>query len=220
VNTPVTVVYTYTATDICGNVGSCQRIVTVVRPDCPLVVSAGGPGGSVDGWLGTSAMVPVSIDSLRLEIGAFDLLMGYDRSAVSVLGVEKGSAIGTWEYFTYRLSESGSVGLIRLVAVADLANGVAHPPVAAFMPQGAIANVKFAISADRQYANQSVAVSAYHFACTDNTVQSRMGDMTLVPSEAAESCESELKGKVVPGVGLRPVRSGSWSRPCRKATST
>ncbi len=207
-NMPIPVTYTFKATDACGNEAQCVRIVTVLRPDCPFSLVAGDGGGVIDALSGQSLTVPIRVDEVASEISSFELAVRYDREAATVLGVERGAALTGWEHFSYRLETAlDGAGVIRLTGIADLNNGSSHPPVTAFMPLGAIANVRLAISADPAYANRAITLTPCLDGCSDNTVVSRDGEMTFVMAESnIETCEPTLSGAVLTGVRFEGVQ--------------
>jgi hypothetical protein len=203
---PIPVTYTFRATDACGNQAVCTRIVTVLRPDCPFVVAAGSSEGSNEVYPGQQLTLPLRVDTMGSEIGTFDLAFAYDKNAVTILGVDRGTAVAGWEYFSYRVetADDGS-GVVRLIGVADLNNGAAHPSYTAYRPLGELAQVRMAISADPSYTNQSLDLIPCLNGCTDNTVTSRSGDMTFVMAESnVETCE--LAGTILPGVRFDGLR--------------
>jgi hypothetical protein len=64
-----------------------------------------------------------------------------------------------------------------------------------------------AISADPTYANRSLNLIPCLNGCSDNTVESRSGDMTFVMAESNfEACASSLSGSVLPGVRFDGLR--------------
>lgn len=205
---PIPVKYTYTATDACGNTATCQRIVTVLRPDCPFVVAAGDSRGPTEVYPGQQVSLPLNVVEVGTEVASFDLAYSYNRNAVTVLGVDRGVAVSGWEHFSYRLETApdGS-GVIRLIGIADLNNGAAHPSYSAYRPIGELARVNIAVSADPSYTDQSFDLVACLNGCTDNTVTSRSGDMTFVMAESdVEACAASLSGAVLPGVSFEGLR--------------
>jgi hypothetical protein len=204
---PVLVTYTWTAVDECGNEAQCSRVITVVRPDCPFAVSAGNSSEDISAFSGQQLTLPINADEMSTEIGAFDLAVRYDKNAVTVLGVDRGAAVSAWEYFTYRLENStdGS-GVIRLVGIADLNDGVL-PPLEAFMPVGVLANVRMSVTSDPAYVGRSFSLDPCLNGCTDNTVVTRDGGKTIAMEEANfDECASSLSGMVVPGVKFASAR--------------
>ncbi|HWO57508.1 MAG TPA: T9SS type A sorting domain-containing protein [bacterium] len=205
---PALVYYTYTATDVCGNSATCQRVVTVLRPDCPFAVSAGDGSGVVNAFAGQTLTLPVNVDEISTEVSSFDLALRYDKSAVTVQSVDRGEALAAWEYFSYRLetSESDGSGIVRLIGMADLNNGV-NPPLSAYMPLGAIANIRLSVNADPSYIGRSINLEPCLNGCTDNTVVTRSGAKTIVMAESdVEGCTSSLSGTVVTGVRFAGLR--------------
>lgn len=205
---PALVYYTYTATDVCGNSATCQRVVTVLRPDCPFAVSAGDGSGVVNAFAGQTLTLPVNVDEISTEVSSFDLALRYDKNAVTVQSVDRGDALAAWEYFSYRLetSEVDGSGIVRLIGMADLNNGV-NPPLSAYMPLGAIANVRLTVNADPSYIGRSISLEPCLNGCTDNTVVTRSGEKTIVMAESdVEGCASSLSGTVVTGVRFAGLR--------------
>ncbi len=112
--------------------------------------------------------------TVRNDIAAYDMLIAYDASALSFLRAGLGDGIAGWEYFTYRLGDVGNCespcpsGLLRLVAIADINNGAAHPPVDQLHPDGNIASFSFRVSSDLNLGGQSIPIEFFWMDCGDN----------------------------------------------------
>ena len=149
-----------------------------------------------------------------LEIGGLDLLLSYDQSGLRFLSAEPwGDELPLWEYFTYRSSAMDNcgggcpTGLIRIIAIADLPNGMANPPAAAFHPDGKIVKLTFATTEDRSFIGQCFWIEWAWFDCGDNTLSSKLGDTLFVAQEIYrllpdENCTEDIEGK-----GIAPVPS-------------
>ena len=211
-----TVCVTIRCSDACGAYCEGTFCVTVriiyQNCNCPIVVSVAG-GVYVEALNGETVPVPIQIDKLGDVIGGFDFLLCYDQTAISLITVTQGSAISTWEYFTYRLTTNGNCGtgcasgMVHLIAIADLNNGTAHPPAGAFTPLGAIGVISFRVTSDRNFIDQCIPIRFCWFDCTDNTISSKSGDTTWVAIDIAtllpdEDCLTNVPGKptAVPGI--------------------
>jgi hypothetical protein len=95
-----------------------------------------------------------------------------------------------WEFFTYRFGAVGNgncgagcpSGLVRIVAIADVNNGAAHPALSR-NNQGQWAVLKFRVSNDRRLEGQFCQVNWFWFDCTDNTVSDSTGNTLWVVRE-------------------------------------
>jgi len=120
-------------------------------------------------------------------IGGFDLLLSYDQSVMAFLFAMPGAAIaGKWEYFTYRTGPfsgcSGACpsGMIRVVAIADVNNGAAHPPPGSLTPAGNIADLRFRIANNQGLSDQFLPISFYWLDCGDNSFSDPSGNQLFV----------------------------------------
>lgn len=84
--------------------------------------------GEREAWLGSHAYATIGVENLRSpwEAAGFEMLIQYDHTGISCVGVVPSDDLGAWgwEYFEYRFD---SVGQVRLVVVADMNNGNVHP---------------------------------------------------------------------------------------------
>jgi hypothetical protein len=141
---------------------------------------------------GHYAYVPVNINTAGTLIGGFDLLIGYDASALTLSEILPGAQITAptlWEYFTYRFGATGNCngpcpsGLVRIVAIADINNGFPHPVDAAYLLNGTVAVLKFLVTNDRTYECQFVPLGFYWIDCTDNVLSSKNGQQAYIADQ-------------------------------------
>lgn len=125
------------------------------------------------------------------HIGGFDLLFAYDASALTLLGAEAGDLLvaNDWEYFTYRFGPFGNCtngcpsGEVRIVAMAETNDGVAHPdPIET---PGELAKLTFFITNDRTFECQYAPVQFFWYDCGDNTFSSYDGSFLFVGDKVA-----------------------------------
>lgn len=201
---------TIRCTDACGE--TCQRSFCVYFEidedlcNCLLLVSIGDNDGNVQTLNGQQVVVPVNIDSVAGPIGGFDFLICYDQSVLTFLYAGSAEALDGWEYFTYRYGPNGNcggacpAGYVRLVAIANLNNGV-QPPESVYYPIGSVAELTFQVSPDRNLINQCVPINFCWVDCGDNTMSSRSGDTTWVDHlMIVDTCQSNAKTNPIPGI--------------------
>ncbi|MCH8993160.1 MAG: hypothetical protein IIA44_15580, partial [Acidobacteria bacterium] len=208
---PIPVTYWYTAVDAAGNTAQCSRVVTATTPLYSWPVIVGDPDVPIATGTGRQVSVPVTLNTDNFAIGKFDLLVGFDRSAMSLISVDQGEAIEAWEYFTYRLSaeadcgEDCPSGLLRLVGVADLHDGAGSPPDAAFRIDGAIAHLTFEVSADQDLIGRELPLSLHRLDLRDNTITDKGGSLAFVSEDAdVEAYQAANPDKLVlPNLAFR-----------------
>jgi hypothetical protein len=88
--------------------------------------------------------------------------------------VAPGASIDGWEYFTYRLDDvtcgtSCPSRYLRLVGIADMNNGAAHPPQSSLSPNGVFATIEFYVANDQNLGDQFLPIKFYWFDCGDNS---------------------------------------------------
>jgi len=125
-----------------------------------------------------------------MEMGGYDLLIAYDASVVGLISAEPGQLLDdcNWEYFEYRFGPFGNCGngcpsgMVRLVAIAEINNGLNHPDC--FAPPDfdryELATLKFLVSNDRTFNCQYVPIYFYWLDCGDNGISSKSGDTLFV----------------------------------------
>ncbi len=136
--------------------------------------------------LGSQVQVDINVEQGKVAIGGFDMLIGYDVTAFTFIQASLGSAINGWEYFTYRLGPFGNCGggcpsgMVRIVALADMNNGAAHPPASQFRPTGTVAVLTFRVTQNSSFAGLTYPVEFYWLDCGDNAVSTVTGDTLLI----------------------------------------
>ncbi|MFH2055766.1 MAG: FlgD immunoglobulin-like domain containing protein, partial [bacterium] len=147
---------------------------------------------------GSYAYVDILVESLTEEMGGFDLLISYDASAFTFTSAEIGSAIDTWEYFTYQMGPFGNCGgpcpsgLLRLVSIADVNNGPNHPDPSQHGPNGVLATMIFRVTTDQTMAGYVYNLDFYWIDCGDNGVSSFTGDTLFIDKLVLNTDESVL----------------------------
>jgi len=152
-----------------------------------------------DNWLfqGRTTEFPISV-SVHRSIGAFDFLIGFDATALTVTDVLPGDDISAWEFFTFRLVDPATTctgpcpsGLVRIVAIADINNGVPISDPSQMLPSPdprEFARIRFHVSNDRTLAGQAVAVQFWWNDCGDNTFSSPGGDLYVSNTIDPDTC--------------------------------
>jgi hypothetical protein len=135
--------------------------------------------------LGSTVEVSVNWtnDDSMFEVGGFDLLIWYDATVLTPLGVNTGQLLSdcAWEYFTYRV-EVAYPHTIRLVAIADIYNGNIHPTCYG-NSSGELAKLNFAVTDNLAYECIFVPIRFIWFDCGDNAFSSRTGESLFVSND-------------------------------------
>ncbi len=139
---------------------------------------------------GQHEYVSVTWEYDPVEMGGFDFLISYDRSALNFQALVEGELYDScsWEYFTYRTWFWPSyephffwAGVIRIVGMADLNDGANHP--SCFIPNSLPATLftlDFLVTENRLFECQYVPIRWFWTDCGDNTVSSVTGDTLYV----------------------------------------
>jgi len=189
---------TLTATDSCGISAQCTVNVDVeIVPcgECPNIVIE----KTHKTIQGTHEFVNVTVDSGTVEMGGFDILIAYDRSALNFQRVIKGPLFDTcyvgcgWEYFTYRTWFFPSYyphffwgGVVRIVGMAELNNGAHHPCCFVLPAPFVLFTLDFLVTDNRQFECQYVGIRFYWTDCGDNVISSVTGDTLWVSDHVWE----------------------------------
>jgi hypothetical protein len=115
----------------------------------------------------------------------FDLLIAYDNSALSLVGVLEGDIYADcgWEYFNWRFGANGNCsnacpsGLVRVVGLAETNNGPNHPLcyLPPTLPEELFC-LDFLVTNDRTFECQYVPVRFFWVDCGDNTISFNPSD--------------------------------------------
>ena len=181
---------TITATD--GNLSStCTFDVDVIAGSLYQVgIGCVGDQSSDFVYQGQHVIVPVYLYAAAGPIGGYDILIGYDNSALSfqsaAIGADWGAAGCGWEYFTYRYGADGNCsnacpsGLLRVVAIAETNNGPNHPDCYSATMPSVLFNLDFLVTNDRTFECQTVPIRFFWLDCGDNALSNRSGDSLLI----------------------------------------
>ncbi|PWB74187.1 hypothetical protein C3F09_04335 [candidate division GN15 bacterium] len=140
-----------------------------------------------------------SADTLIGGLGGFDLLLGYDATALSLQAVLNDSSLFyqqcMWEYFTYRYGADGNCGLacpsgtLRVVGLAETNNGPVHPSCTPkYLPglPATLFTVKFLVSNDRTIECTSLPIRFLWRDCANNSLLSWDGRQSHVANRVYE----------------------------------
>jgi len=134
---------------------------------------------------GQHELVCVSLNTGSEQLWAFDLLIAYDNSALSLVDVLEGEIYDEcgWEYFNWRFGANGNCGgscpsgLVRVVGLAETNNGPNHPDC--YLPANlptTLFCLDFLVTNDRTFECQYVPIRFYWVDCGDNTVSFNPSD--------------------------------------------
>ncbi len=176
-------VYTFCvqADDGCQSVVDTVMVDVQLRADCEVCVRAYIDGG-VCTPVGLRKIVAINLET-NDAVAGFDILISYDASALSFMNATKaGSVIEAYEYFTYNLNNGACggncpSGIVRLVGIADINNGSAHPPDSVYTPQGPIAYIEFQVANDQNLGSQFLPINFVWYDCGDNTFSNPSGTL-------------------------------------------
>jgi len=123
------------------------------------------------------------------EMGGFDFLITYDASALNFLSAARGALLDEcgWEYFQYRYGANGNCGtgvcpsgVLRVVALAELNNGAAHPSCFGSLVNGQLFELTFYVTNDRTLECSYVPIRWIWYDCGDNSISSVTGDTLFI----------------------------------------
>jgi hypothetical protein len=130
---------------------------------------------------GEYVVVDIAFDNPEgIAIGGFDLYLAYD-SALSLQTVTSGQLLVDcgWEYFTYQPTGQNE---LRIVAMADIINGGAHPSCYA-ESSGNLVRMVFRADCDPMIDMDFLTIRYLWYDCGDNTLSSVGGDTLFISSE-------------------------------------
>jgi len=175
--------FCYEATDGCNSTRDTFYVTVNEKPECDVCLKLWIDGGDCTP-VGVNKQVNLYIDS-RQEVAGFDVLLSFDKSVLSFNWVTvEGGAINDWEYFTYRVDDVScgtgcSERFLRLIGIADVNNGVPHPPESAYLPNGLFATIEFYVANDQNLGDQFLPIDFYWFDCGDNLFSDRNGNSLI-----------------------------------------
>ncbi|HWR84308.1 MAG TPA: T9SS type A sorting domain-containing protein [Candidatus Deferrimicrobium sp.] len=178
-----------------------------------------------DTYQGQHEYVDVTMESGTLDMGGFDILIAYDRSALNFQSAIKGDlyvpyipvpppSSCEWEYFTYRTWFWPSyephffwAGIIRAFGLADLNNGPSHPICFTLPTPFTLFTLDFMVTDNRLFECQFAPIRFFWTTCNDNTISSVTGD-TLFVADHVYSFEG---GEITDSTSGFPTYSGVQS---------
>jgi hypothetical protein len=176
----------FEASDGCNVTAGSVIVNITARDDCDVCVRLSIDGGKAIP-VGQRKTVDINIDT-HDPIGGFDLLIGFDVSALSFqFATMEGGDAEAWEYFTWNLDDEscGSAcpsGIIRFVGIADRNNGGAHPPDSALTPNGTLFSIEYQVANDQNLGDVFIPISFVWYDCADNAVSDTSGTVLFIDS--------------------------------------
>jgi hypothetical protein len=193
--------FVFEATDSCG-VSARDTTVVCIRiepPDTIFQICI----DEIESLNGRNVSVKVRGVQM-MEMGGYDFLICYDPTMLHFSSAYADSALSEWEYFTYRVGSSTGclpcgAGVVRLLGIADMNNGAAHPPSWAFTPKGPLHELVFFVTEDRTFIGQCAPIEFCSWQCRDNTISSKTGDTLYVSVDNfPDSCiGDEIKNPIL-----------------------
>lgn len=128
-------------------------------------------------------------------MGGFDLLLGFDLSALSFVSTTLGDQLSEsgcqWEFFDYRYESPPEdctgpcpSGILRLIAIADHNDGDHHPQC--YGGNGELARMRFLVSPDTVYYCTFQPIRFVWADCGDNVLSNVTGDTLLATTRIYE----------------------------------
>jgi len=135
-------------------------------------------GRMYDIELGSSVSVPVTKTAGSEPMAGFDFLVGYDASVLNFQSAQSEDIadVYEWEYFTYRIGPSGECdpvpisGMVRVVALADVNNGVEHNYSDRIADGSTLFSLDFLVTSDLAYECYFLPIEFWWCDCGDNTI--------------------------------------------------
>jgi len=158
--------------------------------------------------LGSAISIPVLKSAGSDPVYGFDFLIQFDAGALTLTGVNPGSVFdipgaNEWESFNFSVDSAGSpVGLIHVVAVADLANGAHHPVDYHLANDAVLFTLDFSLTDDTTYDCNWLPVQFYWTDCSDNMLALDSLGMTLGISDRVYVWLGQYSEVTEPGYGF------------------
>jgi hypothetical protein len=157
-----------------GNGGVVHRDLTLIVTPTGLTIS------NAEALPGSAVSLPVLLDNQGRysAVGAFDILVSYDPTSLTLNGVTRGGRLGTFEYFHITNDDAGP-GTARITGIADIRNGQISPPL---QPgTGPIFFLEFSVSSDEQLIGVDIPVRFLMHEDSDNTLSDSTGYLLIHP---------------------------------------
>jgi len=172
--------------------------------------------------MGKDKWVEITMENSSLELGGFDFLIKYDQSALAFMTAVLGAPLDgcDWEYFTYREGPNGNcgpnacpTGIVRLVAIAEMNNGIYHPTCfkGPDYTEWVMAKMQFMVTSDLNFECQYAPITWIWYDCGDNGISSVTGD-TLFISRDVFTYEGDPSDLSIDGQW--PNQDGALSPEC------
>ncbi len=125
-----------------------------------------------NGITGSSVSIPVSFSPGLNAMHGFEFLVEYDATALAFVGVTPGEpfdipGLYEWEYFA---SSNESSGLIRMVGLAETADGEHHPVSVLFPDYMVLFSIEFEVIAGQELEFSNSPIRFYWEECADNAI--------------------------------------------------
>ena len=186
----VTYTFTIGVTDGCDTLCGCTKeFVVLITEPYELVIEK-------THWAiqGQHEYVDVSLTKGSNEMGGFDLLLAYDRSALNFQTVIAGPLFELcmyqgcgWEYFNFRTWFWPSYephffwgGIVHVIGMAELNNGAFHPCCFLMPKPFVLFTIDFLVTDNRLFECQFAPINWFWTECGDNTISSVSGDTLYV----------------------------------------
>jgi len=128
--------------------------------------------GADTGLFAEVVTVPIKLTNPD-SIGAMNLLLHFDQTALSLLKVSKlNTRINDWEYFKYKINQP-EIGDVQILALADLPDPTLTPPLPP--GEGVVANLIFQIIIDPCPLSLSTFIRYKFTDTTDNILRDASG---------------------------------------------
>lgn len=168
--------------------------ISIAPPEATYSVRIGYQDEVIQGAFQDVPITLEKFDHMR-GLGGFDLLVGYDASALAFQLAYEGDLYDScgWEYFTYRFGPYGNCGdacpsgMLRIIGFAEANNGPYHPgcqtptPYVGNVPV-ILANLRFLVSNDTTLECQFVPLRFFWYECGDNTLSDYRGSELYLSS--------------------------------------
>jgi hypothetical protein len=156
-----------------------------------------------DAVQGEDVSIPIIKTGGSEKMGGFDMLIGYDHSALYIDAVSPGIPFDIpgdyeWEYFSYRFGpfdciEGCPSGIIRIVGVAETPNG-AHNPYDIPIQNGTVLfNIDGQVSPDPTFEGLFIPVRFFWLDCGDNAIAAgEFGDTLAISDHVYDHDDVEI----------------------------